>query len=77
MALVPTCLGGLFYLLPLWGFCTQSGLERLKMPRTGCAEGLCPSAGGAGVSPDFLFFTPFLARKGVRGMVESDVNRTA
>ena len=37
--------------------------------------GVCPDqigAGGLGVSPESLFITPFLARKGDRGMVETD-----
>ena len=40
-------------------------------PWTGCAEGRRPSAGGTGVSPVVDFITPFLARKGDGGMVET------
>ena len=40
-------------------------------PWTGCAEGRRPSAGGTGVSPVVGFITPFLARKGDGGMVET------
>ena len=45
----------------------------LFVHRTGCAEGRSPFAGGTGVSPVFGFTTPFLARKGDGGMVETVV----
>ena len=45
------------------------------MHRTGSAEGLRPCAGGTGVSPVFGFITPFLARKGDGGMVETVVGQ--
>ena len=45
----------------------------LPMHRMGCAEGRSPFAGGTGVSPVFGFITPFLARKGDGGMVETAV----
>ena len=45
-------------------------LKTLFVHRMGCAEGRSPFAGGTGVSPVFRFITPFLARKGPRGMVE-------
>ena len=41
------------------------------MHETGSAEGRSPYAGGTGVSPVFGFTTPFLARKGDGGMVET------
>ena len=43
---------------------------------TGSAEGFDPSAGGTGVSPVFGFITPFLARKGDGGMVETACKAT-
>ena len=43
--------------------------------RRGSAEGRSPFAGGTGVSPVFGFITPFLARKGDGGMVETVVGR--
>ncbi len=45
----------------------------LFVQRMGCAEGRSPFAGGTGVSPVFGFTTPFLARKGDGGMVETVV----
>ena len=47
----------------------------LFVDQTGCAEGRSPFAGGTGVSPVFRFTTPFLARKGDGGMVETVVGR--
>ena len=41
----------------------------------GSAEGRSPFAGGTGVSPGFGFITPFLARKGDGGMVETALGR--
>ncbi len=41
--------------------------------RMGSAEGLSPFAGGMGVTHVFGFGTPFLARKGAGGMVETAV----
>ena len=64
----PTCRGQVLH--------TKSA-RNLKMLITGCAEGQSPFAGGSGVSPDFLFITPFLARKGAGGMVESDARHAA
>ena len=48
-------------------------LNHRLVHRMGCAEGLSPSAGGTGVSPVLSFITPFLARKGGGGMVETAV----
>ena len=58
--------------------CPQRGIrglasKPLSVHRTGCAEGRSPFAGGTGVSPVFGFTTPFLARKGDGGMVETVV----
>ena len=41
--------------------------------RTGSAEGRSPFAGGTGVSPVVGLISPFLARKGAGGMVETAV----
>ena len=41
--------------------------------RMGSSEGRSPFAGGTGVSPVVGFITPFLARKGDGGMVETAV----
>ncbi len=39
------------------------------------SKGAKPLAGGTGVSPVFGVITPFLARKGDRGMVETAAGR--
>ena len=59
----------------------RRGRPRQPCPKTwfvrrmGCAEGRSPFAGGTGVSPICGFISPFLARKGARGMVETVVGR--
>ena len=45
-------------------------MYRTDWLRRGCAEGRIPSPGVWGCPPDAYVSSPFLARKGARGMVE-------
>jgi hypothetical protein len=50
----------------------MSWLSHLRAAQAGVFRGeFCPSVGGTGVSPEFLFTTPFMIRKRDRGMVET------
>ena len=57
------------------GASPQSPLLVHAMGCWGVQRGRSPSAGGTGVSPVVGFITPFLARKGDRGIVETVVGR--